>query len=370
MAPRRRKVTVNVPPMAGLVAAVPGGAPPVVGAQTAARITLPQITVTASPFDVDLRVGGRLREPPGEVQVFNESAYALQLTIGPDQHYLPPWIGHVYRAGYASMHVVPLLLTNPLPPAPSATLLVTVAPQGDAFGGTWPAPASRHSSSYSQPQALGLVSAAANQNASKSIGLPSGLACIGFSVDFSGGNSFPFEVQVTGDQTATTYLDVTHPETGVYAAILSPADTSVTLFLTGGPSTTAVRLLGWTSQIVSIASPTSQPAAWQAPNKVPQAFSFSLAAGASSTVVSGQTDKVVTLFGILSQLPAAIPGCFGEWQTTDGFTLSHVDLSQTFHVDHNLHGGALSVGQGLAFKNTSGAAMTASLQGTVVYGRM
>lgn len=117
------------------------------------------IAYVTSPFDVDLLAAGRLRRPPNEVLLLNEGPAALHVTLGGHTYPLAPWDRHIFPCnGGASLHVEPVLLTSPLPAAPSSSLLVAIAPQGSAFPGL-PTAASRQTSAYAALQALKVNSA-------------------------------------------------------------------------------------------------------------------------------------------------------------------------------------------------------------------
>lgn len=157
------------------------------------------------------------------------------------------------------------------------------------------------------PLKVGSVSAAPGATASADIAAPFGHLAIGFMVDFSGGNGNPTNVQILGNQTLTTYLNVANPTGGgPHVAMSAGTDTTYHLSVTAPIAATAKAfLVAWFSQPVVALNPNveapvpvtffsasnallvAQPAPWQAPkNRI--VFSASVASGATATVLAAQ----------------------------------------------------------------------------------
>lgn len=229
---------------------------------------LDPITITGADFDVALAPDSRAARPPGWVRVANESQYALQLTgLGADAHWLQPWSTDVYAAwGATSMHVHPVQLVSPLPPAPFATLLVTLADEVETIPGVYPSTLDRQSASYGQQVRISLVSAASGSVVNGPVvGVPLGIQSIGFEVE----NGTPVNVFISGSPTGTSYLNELSPIHAPYISPFSVAeDTSAQLTVdntAGGGVTAVVSMIGYTT-LFSYRPPLAPPGApWQAP---------------------------------------------------------------------------------------------------------
>lgn len=160
----------------------------------------------------------------------------------------------------------------------------------------------------SAPLKVGSVTAAPGGVASADIAAPFGHLAIGFMVDFSGGGANPTQVQILGNQTLTTYLNVANPSGGgPHVAMTAGTDTTYHLTVNAPIAATAKAfLVAWFGQPVVALNPNveapipvtffsasnpllvAQPAAWQAPrNRV--VFSASVAGGGgSATVLAAQ----------------------------------------------------------------------------------
>jgi hypothetical protein len=102
---------------------------------------LAPIPLTGADFSVQL---AGFVFAPRQILLDNESPYLLQLTIGGGRFFLRPWVSNVFpTGGSAEMQVHPIVLTTPLPLAPSATLLVTLVPGGEEVPGIYPMEATR-----------------------------------------------------------------------------------------------------------------------------------------------------------------------------------------------------------------------------------
>lgn len=80
---------------------------------------------------------------PTQLRLANESPYALKILLAGDTHWLNPWMidRFLTPSKLAFFDIVPTILaSNVLSTAPSSTLLVTYAQQGDDIPGVYPLP--------------------------------------------------------------------------------------------------------------------------------------------------------------------------------------------------------------------------------------
>lgn len=104
------------------------------------------VALTAGvPISVDLNKFSAIGSSPCEVKLTNESPLTLLVTIGQDQHNLAAWtVDKFPLCAQTTFLVSPSQIQAPAPTgAPSNTLLVTVAPDGETIPGTFPAPLPR-----------------------------------------------------------------------------------------------------------------------------------------------------------------------------------------------------------------------------------
>lgn len=75
---------------------------------------------------------------PASIKLDNASAWALQIGLGGDTHWLPAWRSDLYQVptGISQMIVTPLLVMSP---GPTSSLFVTVAAAGERIPGIYPA---------------------------------------------------------------------------------------------------------------------------------------------------------------------------------------------------------------------------------------
>ena len=177
------------------------------------------------------------------VLVDNESPYLLQLTLGGGGFYLRPWQSNVFPTGGASsMLVHPIALTNPLPPAPSTTLLVTLVPVGEAAPGIYPMDSTRQASAYQQTEVIGTLEAPTPGGSvgPESFTLPKGTQAIGYAFYSGGPSGFdtPQEIEMIGNTTNWVYFLTTQGGNvgSPPARLLDPSDTSINVTLVANAS--------------------------------------------------------------------------------------------------------------------------------------
>lgn len=348
---------------------------------------LPAIALTGTDVDVALVPDGiAAAQPPGWVRVANESPYALQCALGADFHWLQPWTVDVWPVrGTTLMHVHPIQLTDPLPAAPSATVLVTVAQPYEVIPGTYPATLDRQAATFSPQLVLGTIQTPGDGAVHrKTFALPAGTLAVGFQVQFSGfGN--PANISIQGTQTKVRYLGDTGPifapPDDLQIAMLTEGDTSVDCAVTdSGAQSDLVFFLAWQQNPVVIprrgppgassvipvtfADPSIAPAPWQA-GRLIAPLNLAVAAGAT-TVIIPASGATVYLHEIAYQLGAPIANSFGRWEDTAGSLQAADDFAQAGFRKFSGHGVALSAGRGLQLHNNS-AVGSPFLNGWVVY---
>lgn len=151
-------------------------------------ITLPPINLTGLPQSANLP--GSL---PGGTQIrfANESAYALQIGLGPETHWLNPWTVDVFQpvGTTTSVSILATVLTSSPLVTPSSVLLITMADPGERIPGHYPVTLDRQSSTYSQQVVLGSTGAlAANADRTFQYTLPPGTHAVAITSTFGPGN--------------------------------------------------------------------------------------------------------------------------------------------------------------------------------------
>jgi hypothetical protein len=387
---------------------------------------VPPISITGADFDVPVLGNGiEAAWQPSYVKCDNESPYVLNIAVGPVLHVLPPWTVDVYPVvmGASSLHVHPIALSTPLPPAPTSVLLVTIAGPAESFPGTYPAAMSRTSSIYQLPVSQDYIPADSTTHV-KTETLPPGTLSVTALNTSGSGNVTAFKMvgNVTGYDYASatggagsffqtnnveisylisaydTVLTITYasppgsgtpPNPGLYLTSLTVPTTvdiapgqlvNATLVGSLGDNVdTGNRASAWRGNStfyngLLVERWGTNPAPWEAAGATPVGiseygnigFSFSVANGANSVIIAGVANQYIWLHDIDEQ-NAAVAGSAGIWETTAG-TAQHIDdLSVAGFRPWRFSGGATpSQGGGLRFRNTQAPA-TPFINGHVSY---
>lgn len=366
--------------------------------------TLDPISVGTADFDVQLTGKAGIR--PWTIKVANESPYALRVDVGGYQDWIGPWIADVMPTGGATvMHVHPVILGASLPDAPQSTLLVTLAPQGEQFPGTYPMALSRQSSTWGKQTLVGQLTGAAGATVGpQTLPVPAGTQSIGFYVRLDSGRSVPQEIIITGTQGQQNYVITTTPSTtggAQWFPYASASDSSVDVTMIAALGTSAIDVLA--SPVVEAiniqetsgtrlpvtlfdpasglaittgASPSGRgpsigvslfdatPAPWQAAAASTTIDGSSVANGATLTLVAAVAAQKVYVHAVDFKLNAA--GNF-LLDRSDGTRVAVGDASGVGAqaIDWDGHGVAGAANTALRINNNSGASIT--LLGTVGY---
>lgn len=352
--------------------------------------TLAAITVTAADFDVDL-TNGRRQPQVGETVWQNESAYQLVVTIGGHSYSIRPWDADKLPAnGMVTAHVHPVALTSPIPTAPSASLLVVVAPPGVTIPGTYPSPASRQSASYGQQQILDTATTTNNTVTHNGITIPIGthsLMVVGLNTISANGAG---KVQITGVVTGLDYLSSDGnfpsviPNSGAaFFSALAP-DTTVNVKYVGDAGTdlwwlialgdpTAVAIINQLSAFLSdtvtgaalftqsqgprakdvlgVTLSEANPALWQFPQAAAVSLGAALGANATAVIVAAVANQSVWVhkWSIMANISPIL-----NLEGGDGTRLA--GCNPAVGVEHiEAPVGKTASGQSLVLRNSSGA---------------
>lgn len=301
---------------------------------------LAAVTLTGSQQTVNLTP---LLPGPNPVRFANESAYALQIVLGGDTHWLNPWTVDVYRPPQIinQIVVIPSVLTASLAPPTSSKLLITLAEPGEGFPGAYPMNLDRQSSAYSQQILLDTINITTDGQLTlhSNIVVPPGTHAIGVVSDIpttlAGGISY---IQVYGNVSNSFYFNIVNPDFAAlgapaYTPILSGVDTQLGFQVAAvNPATSKpfhvylVALLDPLAAAVTVQnkpgvvlydSNGSQlyvdgqspgdlgvtlahalPAVWQAPNQLPVRLTVALTGGATPTKILDGAGKTIRFFGV------------------------------------------------------------------------
>lgn len=204
-------------------------------------LALAPVALTGSPQTVSLIGQAPQDRQTAPIRLANESPYALQVTLGGDVHWLQPWTVDVFTPPQPvnSIGINPTILTSPLPPAPSSTLIVTLADLGETIPGSYPAPLMRQAAAYGQPQELlPVLAVAAGASTTEVYQLPAGTQSIAFVTVQSAGGSPSGNAALTGqDGNGSTFFGqnpVSRNQWSYCVVTQSPSnELSVTLDMTG-----------------------------------------------------------------------------------------------------------------------------------------
>lgn len=263
---------------------------------TAGIVTLAPIAYTTKPFDVNL-LQQTIRRPPAEVLLLNEGPAALTVTLQGAQYSMAPWDRHIFPCnGAATMHVEPVLLTSPLPSAPSSSLIVSIAPPGSAFPGV-PTAASRQTASYA-PQDI-LDQPTITTTLDKTYTLPTGTQSVAVHVIGNGVNPGD-QLTAISQPSGNTIFSTLNAVTGqIYPAAVTIDDSQLEIQYTvaGGNGPAKIAVLAFFTNLVQFVqpNPTAQPAAWQAPTQTATMNGSNVNAGAAFTFISAVSGSQVFL---------------------------------------------------------------------------
>lgn len=372
--------------------------PPSPGHLGAQLFPLPAVAVGTTDFDVDL--GGQHLQP-GAVKLANRSQLVLQLDLAGLVDYLAPGEINVFPAGGASkLHVHPIVPTVPPPPGPTSELLVTLAPPGESFPGVFPAFNPQQIASSSpvnpllvnpgDPQPYSVTSTGLQTFA---FPIPARAQSVRFQFAF-GGITFT-GWKVFGDVTGVmnNYWALSDQATGPTTAFditfrLHPVDKVLTLtFNVTALGAGTFRFLAESNlgigdvvaelggaEGTSPAEPLDvnlvSPALWQAPNKPPVPFSFTLAAGGTVTLVAGVAGQTVYLHDLDYVVGQLVANTFLLWQDSAGNLLSEdgTDLV-TGPRSFRFSGAPLGASGRGTQVNNSGGAVGGSTRGHMTVGQ-
>lgn len=98
-------------------------------------IALAPVTLTGAPQTVNFNAGSKTGQT-GQVRIANESQYALQVQLSGDIHWLDPGTVDVFTPPekITWVKIMPTILVG----APSGSVLITLAEEGEAFAGAYP----------------------------------------------------------------------------------------------------------------------------------------------------------------------------------------------------------------------------------------
>jgi hypothetical protein len=381
----RRKVTIQVP---SRQIAVPVGVtePGQMGIQQGmGRLTLPVVNFTGADATIDLTGGGQLRRP-AKVKVGNLSGYVLEVTLLTHRDHLRASETNVFDSmGATTMHLHAVGGTG----LGTGTIIVAVAPDGVDFPGTWPIMNNRPTSTGNQ-QALGSVTAAAGTISNVSFLVDPATTAIGWIEDETAPGN-PHAFILTGNTTLETYFQQFETDPGFgdgsglfvvkVPTVEEPAGFTFELDATGHSQcraflfafldTSSVNVRQNSTEFWNVTSVGSFPADWQVPNDIstlnnpqPVQVSVSLAAGATSVLVTGNPPARLRLFEIGYTIDeAAAAGRLLAWQAEgSGLTFWQDSfVSSTGYRTFDYHGGQvdLSTGTfGIQIKNNGSVSIT------------
>lgn len=345
------------------------------------------ITVAAADFDVQLVTKAGIR--PWKVKIANESPYAVRVELAGYIDWIGPWTADVVPTGGATvMHVHPIVLGAALPPTPQSVLLVTLAPQGEDFPGTYPVALVRQASTYQQivplvitPGDSGIYTIQPNTVLTNAVfPIPANVQSVRWSINQLGANTKWSGSKVVGNVTGAPY---NFGQTNAGGAggfdenfALFPEDTALLFSIdttgsanpveywftaTMGMGLVAARLTstGTIDGLPVFVRNDSHPPPWQSANQLPLRQIINVAAGATGTVVPAPGAGLSIWLLSMMWYSTAASGAFGyigdaalnpyaEWAQVAG-------VLGPFNLDGK--GAKLPANTAIVCKNESGVAM-------------
>ncbi|HEX6476681.1 MAG TPA: hypothetical protein VF005_05355 [Acidimicrobiales bacterium] len=286
-------------------------------------ITLPVVQLTGAYQVVSFNdhVQGQL----WPIKVANESAYALQVQIAGNSHWLQPWTVDVFDPvqKVTQLAVTPTILTPPsitAPTPPSAALLITLAEEGERFPGTYPTAVARQVN-FAIATAVAIV-----DTSNASFSFTPGTGAGGVQLQLTAQVAGPSVVTVTGRYSAKTYATHTFQAADPIGASFSVANLDpLDLGNPNGISITnnSNAQLECFALIPNLAfvynNPTNpiytslntaQPAPWQAPLQRPQRIAQVLTLGSANAVqlIAAAAGKSIYMFGVYVGFDSSLAG--------------------------------------------------------------